>query len=449
MKNAIIYHHHKIAWEKIAFSIFGALFLLSALSGCAENQRKEAIPASMSIEGYALTQSVILSRHNIRSPLSEKGSLLDRMTPYSWHEWSSSASELTLKGGVLETQIGQYFREYLENEGLFPANYQPSQGEVRIYANAKQRTIATSNYFSSGLLPSFPAQIEVHAPYDTMDPIFFPRLTFVSSSYAEASIAQIKEMFQKNINGLEDNYQLLSDVVDLRESKAYQSKEVGDFRTDDLSISLSQGKEPSMTGSLKNACSLSDALVLQYYEESDAKKAGFGRELSFQQWKDIAEIKDVYGDVLFSAPLVSVNVAHPLLQTIADELHNEGRKFTYLCGHDSNISSVLASLDVEDYVLPSTLEKTPIGSKVVFNSFINDEGENFYGVYLVYQTTDQLRNLSMLDLDHPPMAVPLSFKGLHANKDGLYPSDELLNRFETSIASYDEIISKYGNKLAE
>ena len=55
----------------------------------------------------------------------------------------------------------------------------------------------------------------------------------------------------------------------------------------------------------------------------------------------------------------------------------------------------------------------------------------------------------MLDLDHPPMAVPLSFKGLHANKDGLYPSDELLNRFETSIASYDEIISKYGNKLAE
>ena len=256
-------------------------------------------------------------------------------------------------------------------------------------------------------------------------------------------------MFQKNINSLEDNYHLLSDVVDLRESKAYQSKEVGDFRTDDLSISLTQGKEPSMTGSLKNACSLSDALILQYYEESDAKKAGFGRELSFQQWKDIAEIKDVYGDVLFSAPLVSVNVAHPLLQTIADELHNEERKFTYLCGHDSNISSVLASLDVEDYVLPSTLEKTPIGSKVVFNTFINDEGENFYGVYLVYQTTDQLRNLSMLDLDHPPMAVPLSFKGLHANKDGLYPSDELLNRFETSIASYDEIISKYGNKLAE
>ena len=51
-------------------------------------------------------------------------------------------------------------------------------------------------------------------------------------------------------------------------------------------------------------------MVLQYYEESDEKKAAFGNNLSEKQWEDIAEIKDMYGDVLFTAPLVAANVAH-------------------------------------------------------------------------------------------------------------------------------------------
>ena len=68
-----------------------------------------------------------------------------------------------------------------------------------------------------------------------------------------------------------------------------------------------------LSGSLKNACTVSDALVLQYYEEKDLRKAAFNHSLTFDEWKAIGQVKDVYGDVLFSAPLVSVNVAHPLL----------------------------------------------------------------------------------------------------------------------------------------
>ena len=46
-------------------------------------------------------------------------------------------------------------------------------------------------------------------------------------------------------------------------------------------------------GSLKTACSVSDALVLQYYEEADPIKAAFGYALSAEDWESIAEIKDV------------------------------------------------------------------------------------------------------------------------------------------------------------
>ena len=45
--------------------------------------------------------------------------------------------------------MGQYFRLWLENEGLFPENYIPRDGAVRFYANGLQRTQATAHYFSS------------------------------------------------------------------------------------------------------------------------------------------------------------------------------------------------------------------------------------------------------------------------------------------------------------
>ena len=84
-------------------------------------------------EGYTLEKVVILSRHNIRSPLSSGDSILAKITPHKWFEWSSPASQLSVRGGVLETSMGQYFRRWLEDEGLFRENYQPDEDAVAEY----------------------------------------------------------------------------------------------------------------------------------------------------------------------------------------------------------------------------------------------------------------------------------------------------------------------------
>ena len=81
---------------------------------------------------YTLEQVVVLSRHNIRSPLSEKGSVVSDITPHEWFEWTSNTGELSLRGAMLETTMGQYFRLWLEDEGLFPENYIPEDGAVRV-----------------------------------------------------------------------------------------------------------------------------------------------------------------------------------------------------------------------------------------------------------------------------------------------------------------------------
>ena len=43
---------------------------------------------------YKLDEVVVLSRHNIRSPLSGPESALGRITPHQWFVWSSAPSEL-------------------------------------------------------------------------------------------------------------------------------------------------------------------------------------------------------------------------------------------------------------------------------------------------------------------------------------------------------------------
>ena len=406
----------------------------------AQFQRSEAFKGK-----YKLKEVVILSRHNIRSPLSTNGSALSKMTPHEWTNWSSASSELTLRGGVLETEMGQFFRKWTIETGLFKDNYVPTIDEVNVYANSMQRCIATAQYFSGGFMPV--ANLRVNHRYvpSKMDPIFFPRLTKSTEAFRTEAMKQINAMGGKEglvgINkSLKESYDLIAKVLDMKQSEYYKKGEIKDFVNNDTQITLELNQEPGMKGSLKNANSASDAFILQFYEEPDALKAAFGHKLTTEDWTKIAKVKDVYGDVLFTAPIVAVNVAHPLLQYMYDELNDKDRKFTFLCGHDSNIASVDAALGVEEYSLPNSIEKkTPIGSKLVLEKWVDAAGKAYIAVNLVYQSTDQLKQMSLLDLQHAPQVFSLKLKGLNQNTDGLYTFEDVNARFLQAIRAYNDI----------
>ena len=411
------------------------LLLGVTLSAFAQGNRHDGFR-----ERYSLKQVVVLSRHNIRSPLSGRGSTIQRITPHEWHQWSSAPSELSLRGGALETMMGQYFRKWLVSEGMMKENEIPAEGTMRFYANSLQRTIATAQYFSSGMLPVANVRIEYHCEVGRMDSIFAPQITDDNEAFKAFAQQQIAAMGgEKGLVGIgekmSDNYKVLERVLDMEQSKACLEGDTCHFRTDDAHVYLIKHHEPGMGGSLRLACQAADALVLQYYEEPDAVKAAFGDTLSWEDWERISAIKDWYGDVLFTAPVVARQVARPLLRTMLEELQNDERNFTFLCGHDSNIGSVLAALDAEDYSLPNTIEKkTPIGCKLVIGKWEDNEGQMFVSLNLVYQNTNQLRNMTLLNLENPPMVFPIHLKGLSANDDGLYPFAELVQRFYEAVS---------------
>lgn len=434
--------------KKCGLEILVAI-LLGSLSAEAQIERSTDFHSR-----YTLKEAVVLSRHNIRSPLSGPESALGRITPHEWFHWSSGKSELSLRGGVLETEMGQFFRKWLVNEGLMNENHLPAEGTMRFYANSMQRTIATAQYFSSGMLPVANVKIEHHYDLNTMDPVFTPQLTVVSEDYCARARQQIADIFGNgSLKGvgvkMADNYALLEKVLDVEQSTAWQAGEFTGFKTNDTEIILELNKEPGMGGSLKTACSASDALVLQYYEEPDEQKAAFNHDLTRGDWEKISAVKDYYGDILFTAPLVAVNVAHPLLQTILNELRTEGRQFTFLCGHDSNLGSVLAALGLTEYKLPEAIEsKTPIGSKLVFEKWLGADGKEYVAMNLVYQSVDQLRQKPLLMLENRPMVFPISLEGLMANRDGLYLLSDLEARFEECIAAYYQLLTGINAEVA-
>ena len=398
---------------------------------------------------YQLKEAVVLSRHNIRSPLSDSKSDLGQMTPHEWNKWTDPKSELTLRGGVLETQMGQYFRKWAEDAGLFPVNHTPDADDVNVIANSMQRCIATAQYFTSGFMPV--GGIEVYHRYmpRKMDPLFNPQLTKVTPEFVATAMEQIKAMGgKKGIKGINEaiapDYAMIIDVMDVDQSPMAKNKnpKLDALDNYDTEFLWEVYQEPRLkSGSaLKELNSASDALILQYYEQPDTLKAAFGHKLTRKDWEKIAHVKDTYQDVLFTAPIVAANVAHPLIQYMYDELRSPDRKFTFLVGHDSNLSSVATALGVEEYELPNAIEKkTPIGSKIVVEKFIGKDGKEYADVNIVYQSVDQLRNMELLDLDNPPMIYPLTLEGLQRNADGLYDMADVNARFEQALRDYENI----------
>ena len=388
---------------------------------------------------YVLKEVVVMSRHNIRSPLSSGGADYQRVTPHTWFAWTSSSSQLSLRGGVLETEMGQFFRKWVVSEGLLPDNYRPEGDEVLFYANSRQRTFATAKYFSAGFLPF--ANVEITHKYaeDKMDPVFTPQFTKMNDTYRQKVLSEMQALNggpQAWMAAQQPTLDLMEEVLDMTNSPAAKN-DSAHFWYNDIQFKIEKGDEPKMTGGYTLANSVADALVLQCYETESF--APFGHALTMEQWRAICAVKEVYDGLLFTPHSAAVNLAYPLVSRIREELNRNDRKFMFLCGHDSNLASIGAALGLQFPETENALElHTPIGSKLVFEKW-SDGTDEYVAINMVYQAVGQLQGRTLLSLDMPPMVLPITVEGLTANRDGLYRLSDLDTRMASAMAEYEAI----------
>ncbi|TBL27072.1 bifunctional glucose-1-phosphatase/inositol phosphatase, partial [Escherichia coli] len=363
----------------IAAAVAGIVLLAS-------NAQAQTVP-----EGYQLQQVLMMSRHNLRAPLANNGSVLEQSTPNKWPEWDVPGGQLTTKGGVLEVYMGHYMREWLAEQGMVKSGECPPPYTVYAYANSLQRTVATAQFFITGAFPGCDIPVHHQEKMGTMDPTFNPVITDDSAAFSEQAVAAMEKELSKL--QLTDSYQLLEKIVNYKDSPACKEKQQCSLVDGKNTFSAKYQQEPGVSGPLKVGNSLVDAFTLQYYEGFPMDQVAWGEIKSDQQWKVLSKLKNGYQDSLFTSPEVARNVAKPLVSYIDKALvtdRTSAPKITVLVGHDSNIASLLTALDFKPYQLHDQNERTPIGGKIVFQRWHDSKANrDLMKIEYVYQSAEQ------------------------------------------------------------
>lgn len=383
-----------------------------------------------------LQQVLMLSRHNLRAPLADNGSVLEQSTKKSWPQWDVPGGQLTTKGGVLEVYMGNYTRQWLAQQGLVKNGSCPDSNNIFVYANSLQRTVATAQFFVNGAFPGCDVAVTHQDQMGTMDPIFNPVITDGSEAFNKKALAAMAAANEKL--SLKPAFQRLEKIVDYKASPACNNKKSCDLSSGQNTFSAENGKEPNVSGPLKVGNSLMDAFTLQYYEGFPLDQVAWGQIKTPEQWKALSAIKNGYQDALFTSPDVSREVAAPLVDYIRSQLVDQDKanapKVTLMVGHDSNIASLLSALQVKPYELPDTYEKTPIGGQVVFERWHDAKNDkDLLKVEYVYQSADQLRNADVLSLKNPPKRVTLQLAGCETDANGYCSWDQFAQVLNSAL----------------
>lgn len=382
-----------------------------------------ALPAfaDTSAADMTLEQVLVMSRHNLRTPIVNTG-ILTEITDKTWPAWDAQSGYLTTKGGALEVYMGHYFREWLDENKLLPDTLCPTgEKELNVYANSLQRTIATAQFFTAGAFPGCTVTVNHQPEIGTMDPVFNPIITNDSAEFKQTALAAMESHY-KGLD-LTPGYQALNKVLNIKDSEQCKTNKLCSLADGKNSFIIEAGKEPGVKGPLKMANSAVDAIDLQYYEGFPADQVAWGEVTTPEQWIALNTLKNGYQESLFTPRIIAKNVAHPLLnyinQHFAAAAPGSEAKFTFLAGHDSNIASLLSALEFKPYQLPEQYEHTPIGGKLVFQRWTNKaDNKSYVKIDYIYQSSDQLRNNSYLSLKTPPQKITLELKNCPVDKNG-------------------------------
>ncbi len=261
----------------LAVAVAGAVLLSSA------------VQAQITPEGYQLQQVLMMSRHNLRAPLANNGSVLAQSTPNAWPAWDVPGGQLTTKGGVLEVYMGHYTREWLVAQGLIPPGECPAPDTVYAYANSLQRTVATAQFFITGAFPGCDIPVHHQEKMGTMDPTFNPVITDDSAAFRQQAV-QAMEKARSQMH-LDESYKLLEQITHYQDSPSCKEKHQCSLIDAKNTFSANYQQEPGVQGPLKVGNSLVDAFTLQYYEGFPLDQVAWGKINTDRQWKVLSKLK--------------------------------------------------------------------------------------------------------------------------------------------------------------
>jgi 4-phytase/acid phosphatase len=392
--------------------LFAALGAIAALSASAPARAATDPP------GLQLERVVILQRHGLRAPLS--GEAAESLARQPWPKWTTSQSYLTAHGREGMRLFGAYDRQLFASLGLLPKDGCPAPGQIAVWTNSVERTIASGQAVAEGLAPGCAIAID-HLPLDQRDPLFDPFESGQVSIDAPAAVAAINAETGGARKLAAPYGAQIRTVETILGCRGPGVAKPCDIAAEPAAISLSQdGKGVDLSGAINTTSGTAQVFLLEYLEGLPMSQVGWGRA-SLARITAISRLHALLFDVYARPTYMAKRVAGPLGRRLLAAIDGDptaGKSapaVALFVGHDNNIAAVTALLGVHFQLGGYGYDDPPVGGALVFEVLREPKsGQAYVRTLYMAQTPDQLRHLTALDLKHPPSTETLKVEACAA-----------------------------------
>jgi len=369
-----------------------------------------------------------------------------------WPYPADTVGNLSTVGQQNAALLGAWYRDFYAAQGILPAKGScPAAGTVYVYADTYQRTLVTAQGYVNGMfqsesLPDCGIQVVQYSPLVTVvDPYIdtaqfqIPGCAIDTTQDQAAFYARIGGV--NNIGALINTYspqlQMLQTVTQCCQPVACAtpanltptSCTLLELPTTVNAIGAVSFTNRSLFGVADN---LTESFELQYAQGMPltgcsttlgAPCVGWGAippgQLQELTKLHVLNIVDLTSQLPSYAQVGSTNLMWQTVgsmdQTLTgvrnpDMLAPVGSKFTLFVAHDENVSAIAGFLGGVSWKAEgfAANDPGPAGALVFELRKENQSGDPIVRLYYVIATLDQMRNNTILTLDHPPQRIPLA-----------------------------------------
>lgn len=403
-----------------------SLAAILCVAGCAAPSRAGRTQSAdvSATQHWQLESVVIVSRHGVRSPTRTKPPL-QQLSPQPWPTWPVQPGQLTARGAALVEQMGRYYGAWLREQRVLPAGTCPASGEVYAWADVDQRTRLTGDALLRGIAPGCGLTAAHQASLDKADPVFHATESGVCALDPQQARRAIDERLGAGgLASLSSTYAAtlgrMSDVLQFRASPScIQSPQPDQCRYEALpnQVQIDEtGRHLRLDGPLGIASTVSEVFLLEYAQGLPAGQVAWGRITGDADWQRLLQAHNAQFDLMAKTPYLAQRKGTPLLADVTAALEQAssgthaptGNRVYLLGAHDTNLANLAGMLQL-DWTLPDQPDDTPPGGALVFSRWRDPvTAIDYVTVELVYQSLEQLRNLTALSLAVPPKHIPLA-----------------------------------------
>ena len=394
--------------------------LVLALAASPSMAKPAAQPAGLKLE-----RVVLLMRHGIRPPTKAT------VTPpgiasQPWPAWDAPWGHLTAHGAKAVIELARYDRAVWAGRDLLPARGCPEAGQMEIWADSDQRTIATGEAMSEGLFPGCNLTAG-HFEQGKLDPLFSP-LDHPGSLDAEAAKAAIRTEGgdpERILKAHRAEVDLMQRVLGCCAAPACAEAGLSaDCRLHDMPSAIVMPKDdgrPEATGPMDFLPTAAQSLMLAYVEGKPLAEVGWGRT-SKRDIERMMVLHALKGRLLQRPAYIAARGATPLAWRMLEAMSPgpAAARVTVLVGHDTNIVHLGGMLGLHWRVAGYPADNPPPAGGIGFEVLQDAKGARFVRAFYRSQTMDQMRFLTRLDAAHPAYRQVVAIPGCTAlGVDGL------------------------------